>query len=337
MPKSKAPTHTEHNVYLTTSVTFDNKADDFGRLQVYQAFTSLDEANEFCVAKADELALALDIEAPEPKLSHYTNDGAFRMELPLKKRNRDVVVETLIMPLMGGIIMHDKPVSRKTPKSTKASRSNSTKSKAKKSQVPGEEDEDNDHDVDMDSDPVSPKTTKTTTRKNSKASSTAIAAEQRDSVVDPNIVTEDDIAAAPSGKSGCLNYGSYTIIGHHKYWSEAQFKVIVKTFGGKVNKTLPVYNNDPTHTLVLGSDAPSRLLGRIAQKEFKPVTPDSVIAQIGYMSGPDAVGRITSEEVAKLCKKVPGKPVARTRTVKKEESDSDVDVKDANGSDFDEN
>ncbi|KAI4722776.1 hypothetical protein E4T48_00880 [Aureobasidium sp. EXF-10727] len=329
------PTHVEHNVYLTTSITFDNKSDDFGRLQVYQAFSSLDEANEFCVAKADELALALDIEAPEPKLSHYTKDGTFRMELPLKKRNRDVVVETLIMPLMGGVIMHDKPVSRKTPKSTKASKSTSTKSRAKKSQVSDDE-EDHDHDVDMDNDPVSPKTTKVTARKNSKGSSVDMATAPRDSIVDSSIVTEDDIAAAPSGVSGCLNYGSYTVIGHHKYWSEAQFKVIVKTFGGKVNKTLPVYNNDPSHTLVLGSDAPSRLLGRIAQKEFKPVTPDSIITRIGYTSGPDDATRITREEVAKLCKKVPGKPVARTRIVKKEESDSDVDIKHTNDPSSDE-
>jgi hypothetical protein len=166
-PKSKAPTHIEHNVYLTSSVTFDNDKDDFGRLQIYQAFTSLDEANEFCEAKVDELALKLDIEAPTPTLDSINNDGTFRMELPLKNRNRDVVVETLIMPLMGGIIMHDKPVSRKTPKSKKTIKS---KAKAKNSQASDEEEEKPDQDIDMDDGPVSPKTTKVNSRKNSKGS-----------------------------------------------------------------------------------------------------------------------------------------------------------------------
>jgi hypothetical protein len=330
-PKSKAPTHIEHNVYLTSSVTFDNDKDDFGRLQIYQAFTSLDEANEFCEAKADELALKLDIEAPTPTLDNYNNDGTFRMELPLENRNRDVIVETLIMPLMGGIIMHDKPVSRKTPKSKKAIKS---KSKAKKSQVSDEEEKEPDQDVDMDSDPVSPKNTKANSRKNSKGSKQDADAIKRDSVVDPSAVTEADIAAAPAGAVDCLKYYSaITIFGHHEYWSEAQLKVIAKTFGAKVNKTLPVYNNVPMHLLVLGTDVPSNVLRRIKQKEFKPITPNQFLAGIRPVPVlPDrpAVPQFTKEEVAKLCKKVPGKPVARTRIVKKEESDSDVDVKDTN-------
>ncbi|KAK6001964.1 hypothetical protein QM012_002454 [Aureobasidium pullulans] len=301
----KAPTHTEHNVYLTSSVTFDNKNDDFGRLQVYQAFSSLDEANDFCAAKADELALNLDIVAPEPTLKHYTNDGAFRMELPLKHRNRDVIVETLIMPLMGGIIKHDKPVSRKTPKSKR-----NTKSKPSQ-----DSDDEDDQDVDMD---IDTKTTKASSRKKAKGPKLDTG------------VTEADIAAAPSGARDCLRGSPYTVFGHHTYWSEQQFKVIVRTFGGIVNKTLPVYNNNPDHTLVLGSDVPSRLLGRIKQKEFKPVTPDYLLATITRISNlvdPSSSTRITSEEVAKLCKKVPGKPVTRVREI--EETDSDVDVKDA--------
>ncbi|KAG9984407.1 hypothetical protein KCU98_g5435, partial [Aureobasidium melanogenum] len=306
---AKAPTHVEHNFYLTSSVTFDNKKDDFGRLQVYQAFSSLDEANDFCAAKADELALNLDIEAPEPTLKHYTNDGAFRMELPLENRNRDVIVETLIMPLMGGVIKHDKPVSRKTPKSKQA-----TKSKANKSQA---SDDDDDHDVDMDTDT---KPTKATTRKKSKTSKLDIE------------VTEADIAAAPTGSRDVLKTSeSYTIFGHHKYWSEEQVRVIVRMFGGRVNKSLPIYHQ-PDHTLVLGSDVPSRLLGRIKQKEFKPITPDEMLAYISRMSNladPTGASRITSEEVAKACKKVPGKPVVRERLVKEEEeeaTDSDVDA-----------
>lgn len=300
----KAPTHIEHNVFVTSSVTFDNKKDDFGRLQIYQVFSSLDEANDFCAAKADELALSLDIEAPTPTLKNYTNEGAFRMELPLENRSRDVTVETLIMPLMGGVIKHDKPVSRKTPKSKHA-----TNSKANKSQG---SDEEGDQDVDMDLDT---KTTKATTRKKSKGSK-----------LDTE-VTEADIVAAPTGARNCLNHGSYTVFGHHTYWSEEQFRVIIRAFGGRVNKSLPVYHQ-PDHTLVLGSDVPSRLLGRIKQKEFKPVTPDYLLGYIARMSNlvdPTSVARITSEEVAKLCKMVPGKPVAVTR----EDTDSDADVKDA--------
>jgi hypothetical protein len=329
-PKSKAPTHTEHNVYLTSSVTFDNDKDDFGRLQIYQAFSSLDEANEFCEAKADELALTLDIEAPTPTLDNYSKDGTFRMELPLENRNRDVVVETLIMPLMGGIIMHDKPVSRRTPKSKTA---NKSKSKAKKSQASDQEE--SDHDPDMDSEPVSPKTKKATSRKNSKTSKQDLDAAKRDSVVDPNAITEADIAAAPTGAADSLKYySSITIFGHHEHWSEAQLKVIAKTFGAKVNKTLPVYNNQDGHLLVLGTDVPSNVLRRIKQKEFKPITPDRFLASIRPMPilpvRPDVpvVPQFTKDEVAKLCKKVRGKPVAHTRIVKKEESDSDVDVKD---------
>ncbi|KAG9952629.1 hypothetical protein KCU85_g1819, partial [Aureobasidium melanogenum] len=305
----KAPTHVEHNVYLTSSVTFDNKKDDFGRLQVYQAFSSLDEANDFCAAKADELAQSLDIEAPEPTLKHYTNDGAFKMELPLENRNRDVIVETLIMPLMGGVIKHDKPVSRNTTKSKQTN-----KSKSKKSQVSDDED-DQDQDVDMDTDTKPPKAT---TRRDAKASK-----------LDTE-VTQADIDAAPTGTRDVLkNNESYTIFGHHKYWSEEQVRVIVRMFGGRVNKSLPVYHQ-PDHTLVLGSEVPSRLLGRIKQKEFKPITPDNMLAYITRMSNlADSTGasRITSEEVAKACKKVPGKPV------KEEATDSDVDVKDASESD----
>lgn len=309
----KAPTHIEHNVYLTSSVTFDNKRDDFGRLQVYQAFSSLDEANDFCAAKADELALSLDIEAPEPKLEHYTNEGAFRMELPLENRNRDVVVETLIMPLMGGVIKHDKPVSRKTPKSKQA-----TKSKLNKSQG---SDDDEDMDVDMDIN-VDAKITKATTTTRKKSKSSKLDTE----------VTAADIVAAPTGARNCLNQGTYTVFGHHTYWSEEQLRVIVKAFGGRVNKSLPVYHQ-PDHTLVLGSDVPSRSLGRIKQKEFKPVTPDYLFRDVAHLSNlvdPTSVARITSEEVAKLCKLVPGKPVARVR-----EDDSDVEVKDAADSDKD--
>jgi hypothetical protein len=330
-PKSKAPTHIEHNVYLTSSVTFDNDKDDFGRLQIYQAFTSLDEANEFCEAKVDELALKLDIEAPTPTLDNINNDGTFRMELPLENRNRDVIVETLIMPLMGGIIMHDKPVSRKTPKSKKTIKS---KAKAKNSQASDEEEEKPDQDIDMDDGPVSPKTTKANSRKNSKGSKQDVDAVKRDSAVDPSAVTEADIAAAPAGSADCLKYwSSITVFGHHEHWSEAQLKVIGKTFGVKVNKTLPVYNNVPMHQLVLGTDVPSNVLRRIKTKEFKPITPNEFLARIRSVPVlPDqpAVHQFTKEEVAKLCKKVPGKPVVRTRIVKKEESDSDVDVKDSN-------
>lgn len=292
----KAPTHIEHNVFVTSSVTFDNKKDDFGRLQIYQVFSSLDEANDFCAAKADELALSLDIEAPTPTLKNYTNEGAFRMELPLENRSRDVTVETLIMPLMGGVIKHDKPVSRKMPKSKQTS-----KSKAN-------DDEEDDQDVDMDPD-TKTKTTKPTTRKNSKPK------------LDTE-VTEADIAAAPTGARNCLGGYPYTVFGHHTYWSEEQLRVIVRTFGGTVNKTLPVYNNNPDHKLILGSDVPLRLLGRIKQKEFKPITPDQFLAHLTRMSNladPTSTSRITSEEVAKLCKMVPGKPIVRTR----EDSDDD--------------
>ncbi|KAI4762552.1 hypothetical protein E4T52_03987 [Aureobasidium sp. EXF-3400] len=332
-PKSRAaPTHTEHNVYITSSVTFDNGKDDFGRLQIYQAFSSLDEANEFSEAKADELAMNLDIEAPSPTLDNYSKDGTFRMELPLEHRKRDVTVETLIMPLMGGIIMHDKPVSRKTPKSTKNNKLKLTKSKAKKSQASDEEEEP-DQDVDMNSEPVSPKTTKAA-RKNSKSSNKGLDAEKRDSVVDPKAVTEADIAAAPTGTLGCLGYyfTSYTVFGHHEYWSEAQIKVIIRTFGGRVNKTLPVYNNNDNHQLVVGADVPSNILRRIKQKEFKPITPTELLARIRVipeMPGKPAPQLFTKEEIAKICKKVPGKPVVRTRIVKKEETDSDEDVKDS--------
>lgn len=334
-PKSRAaPTHTEHNVYITSSVTFDNGKDDFGRLQIYQAFSSLDEANDFCEAKADELAVNLGIEAPSPTLDNFNKDGTFRMELPLENRKRDVTVETLIMPLMGGIIMHDKPVSRKTPKSTKTSKTKLAKSKAKKSQVSDEEEE-SDQDVDMDSDPVSPKTTKAS-RKNSNDSKQDKDAGKRDSVVDPKAVTEADIAAAPTGTADCLKFfSSLTILGHHSYWSEAQLKVIARTFGARVNKTLPVYK-DFSHQLVLGADVPSNILRRVKQKEFDHVTPDYLLARIRVVPPPPtlppdhpAARVFTKEEIAKLCKKVPGKPVVRTRIVKKEESDSDEDVKDS--------
>lgn len=334
-PKSRAaPTHTEHNVYITSSVTFDNGKDDFGRLQIYQAFSSLDEANEFCEAKADELAMNLGIEAPSPTIDNYNKDGTFRMELPLENRKRDVTVETLIMPLMGGIIMHDKPVSRKTPKSTKTSKTKLAKSKARKSQVSDEEEE-SDQDVDMDSDPVSPKMT-TASRKNSKDSKQDKDAGKCDSVVDPKAVTEADIAAAPTGTIDCLKFfSSMTIFGHHSYWSEAQLKVIARTFGARVTKTLPVYN-DYNHQLVLGTDVPSNILRRAKQKEFKHITPDAFLAYIRVAPhAPDlppglpALRVFTKEEIAKLCKKVPGKPVVRTRIVKKEESDSDEDVKES--------
>jgi len=330
-PKSKAaPTHTEHNVYITSSVTFDNGKDDFGRLQIYQAFSSLDEANEFCEAKADELAMHLGVEAPSPTLDNYSKDGTFRMELPLENRKRDVTVETLIMPLMGGIIMHDKPVSRKTPKSTKNSKQKLAKSKAKMSQVSDEERE-LDQDVDMNSDPVSPKTT-TASRKKSKDSKADKEAGKRDSVVDPKAVTEADIAAAPTGTAECLKFfSSITIFGHHSHWSEEQLKVIARTFGARVNKTLPVYN-DWNHQLVIGADVPSNILRRVKQKEFKHITPDELFARIRVVPLPPGAPPapvFTKEEIAKLCKKVPGKPVVRTRIVKKEESESDEDVKDS--------
>lgn len=318
----------EHNVYLTTSVTFDNKKDDFGRLQVYQAFASLDEANEFCEAKADELAVVLGVECPDPTLENYGRDGAFRMELPLEHRNRDMIVETVIMPLMGGTISHNKTVSRKTAaKPTKAIKTKPQKRRTnvKKGQSSDEEEEDYVSSNEMKDEPPSPKTKPTKPRKAIKAEdsdldSTAARSENldvvhRDSVVDSSAVTAADIAAAPSGSPDCLQYGSYFVVGHHEHWSEEQIKVIIKTFGGTLRDKMPVYNTDNTFSVVLGYKAPGVALRRIRQKEFQTYPPKVILARIG---GPEGPTKITKEEVAKLCKQAPSKP--------KEETDSEEEL-----------
>ncbi|KAI5202851.1 hypothetical protein E4T39_04541 [Aureobasidium subglaciale] len=323
----------EHNVFLTTSVTFDNKKDDFGRLQVYQAFSSLDEANEFCAAKADELALSLDIVAPEPTLKHYTNDGTFRMELPLEHRNRDVIVETIIMPLMGGTILHNKSVSSKTKPSAKA-----TKPRKQKAKPAPPSDESTEEDVNMESASVSPKTMKAMNRTSIKVedqdSATdhpeAVNPRHRDSVIqpiiDPTEVTQADIAAAPSGRPDCLRMNSYFVTGTHPHWSDEQLKVIIQRFGGEVKDKLPTYKLDRMFTVVLGARVPAGALRRIKTKEFTTITPGALITRIRYSDIPTESTRITSEEVAKLCKMVAGKPVAARRMVKGEDrADSDVE------------
>ncbi|KAI5205903.1 hypothetical protein AUEXF2481DRAFT_3197 [Aureobasidium subglaciale EXF-2481] len=340
MPPKKLEAR-EHNVFLTTSVTFDNKKDDFGRLQVYQAFSSLDEANEFCAAKADELALSLDIVAPEPTLKHYTNDGTFRMELPLEHRNRDVIVETIIMPLMGGIILHNKSMSRKTKSVTKSSKALPKPKRQKARPAPSSdestEEEDDDQDVDMDSAPASPKSMKAMKRASIKLENQdsttdhpdAVNLEHRDSVIqpiiDPTEVTEADVAAAPSGRPDCLRMSSYFITGTHPHWSYEQLEIIIRIFGGEVKKKLPTYNLDAMFTVVLGAKVPAAALRRIKTKEFSTITPQEVITRIRYSDTPTDPTRIASEKVAKLCKMVAAKPIPARRMVQDEdEADSDV-------------
>jgi len=301
----KAVLQKEHNVYLTTSVTFDNKKDDVGRLQVYQAFSSLDEANEFCEAKADELAIMLGVEAPDPTLENYSKDGTFKMELPLQHRNRDIVVETLIMPLMGGTISHNKSVSRKSAaRSTKPAKAKPQHrgTKGKKTQSSDEEEEeDNGSSDEAKDDTLSPKPTVSKPRK-------TIKAEAEDKDPDESaVVTEADIAAAPSGAPNCLQYGSYFVVGDHEYWSGEQIKVIISRFGGTLVKKTPLYNTDRNFCVVLGSKAPSWILRRVRQKEFQTYTPQQIIMRIRIYGRTADPSNITSEEVAKLCKQVSAK------------------------------
>jgi hypothetical protein len=292
MPPKEA-THKEHNIYLITSVTFDNKHDDFGRLQVYQAFSSLDEANEFCQAKADELACHFGVECPDFSLKHYTKEGTFKIDLPLADRARDVTVETTIIPLMGGVVVHNKPVSRKPAKPAKIL------PQKKKPKIEQQED---DH-VEADS---------------SKPSS------------DSTTVTAADILAAPSGTSTCLSYHTFYVHGTFDHWSAEQVELMLELFGADVVKELPVAGTKQQNnfSVVLGSNATAAVLSKIKQNDFSTYKLKNLVRMIEvYKDMPDVISK---EDVAKHCKQAKGKSIDKKmkRVKAKKEVYSDEDEED---------
>ncbi|THV93049.1 hypothetical protein D6D26_08317 [Aureobasidium pullulans] len=323
----KSVKHLEHNVYFITSTEFDSSKDKRGRLQMHQAFSSLAECNQFCEAKVDEFTMRYGIESPDITEAHYTDDGRFRIEIPSLNREMRVIVETTIMPLFGGVIEHNKPVAGKTP--TKVRQSNNAKlqkGKAKVGKVQSSDEEEEDYlsSDEMKDEPHSPDATTTKPHKPTK-----VKASRLDTTVSPpeipdvqhsasgtedSVVTDADLLAAPSGNPDALTPCSYFVIGHHEHWSGEQIEVIIRRFGGIVLPKLPMYATDINFWVVLGKGCPPPLLRRIRQKEFNNVAPQKLLNQIRYggrmegdIRGFIKSGIISSEEVVRLCKQVPGK------------------------------